>query len=858
MGEALGCVSRDDEEEGKAQAKDVSLDQLDVFKEDAGGADSQDSPHFGGTASVVPPLSLSRPGRGIASRGMGSSSRPQTSSGRSLGLEDKLGVSTSVLVAEARQNANTVLLRLRTGNSQFTGSSRPDQAAGLARAPDCITGPCCLIVLVHTLPLPVECLFAMSDGELVVANCSRHFGAKKLMLDDGGASAAEHAMFAYDVPYILVLGSLWPNGKTQKAVDEVWEGVSELLRVSGVMRDKVRKGLVTLDGAVLEIKTGEVRFLGQHKKQDQLIQTANQSAKDFNVETTPRGGKAIPLPAVPCAEALAILKCGNARACINKEALNEGPGSARSLGTSRALGPPGSARSMGLNSARREQPKAYKASSYGYSGDGSIQHDGSTSSIITRSQFMNSTALKQKRRQMANVTPGLGPIAVVFMDYDPHKDEGPLAEHLFDVHSSMVATVKTTGEDQSSEAWTAHATVAEHCLKENGTRVILVLGRATDPSEEARVKEQVMNSIPYLFECGVIRCGVMTGMVELQGAMFLGSSGEGGIVKWLGCHPDQSALVGDSNATFMKKYEQPQGMLQFHSATPAGRERTVLNAKEETPDERAERYKGGDTFAVSEARIKRQFEGELAESVQSVIEIFAEGNKRYLRGDQTAAKTWTCERLAQAPPDNKDALAVILCGACWEARHPMLLFDAEIGRIISHRSPGVTAGRTNIGGALGMLEDHLRNRGDAKLLLILEDVRDPLGVAAAQQCQNLTQAPRWGTNAQIALEEVLPTAFEAVKRVNPPAGDIEGEKQQEVVRETLKINVFYQMERILRGSDYISGLIADGQLAMHGALVMEDGSVDFLGLHPGLARLLYHRTAAERHRKKGLMVGEFQ
>ena len=57
------------------------------------------------------------------------------------------------------------------------------------------------------------------------------------------------------------------------AVNEnVWQSVFELLRTSQTVRDLVDSGKIQIVGAVCDISTGKVNFLGEHPWQSQLMQ----------------------------------------------------------------------------------------------------------------------------------------------------------------------------------------------------------------------------------------------------------------------------------------------------------------------------------------------------------------------------------------------------------------------------------------------------------------------------------------------------------------------------------------------------------------------------------------------------------
>jgi len=411
MGDSLGCISREDEEEGKvvASARNVSLSELDVFKEDDDGNSRYDClgsvmGHQKRPSSMPLVPSLSLPNTDFPA--------PPSSSARQWTRRSSSSNSSSPNrdAAKAKQAVKLTQLRMRTGNSRFVdpqGRDEGDTTEGQGNH-----GPCAFVILCSPLPLPVEILFGLSTGELSVASASRAKKKENLALDDGGAAALELCLSAHEVQYLLVLGVLLEKKKEKQATDDVWAMAQQLLRVSGALRTAVGRGMAFLEGALLDLKTGEVDFLGKHEKQEQIIKQMLSHKND------PSNGATLQ-PDVPAREALVLLQCGNRRAVIYQETAASMPvGSARSLrstGTGgRSLVPPtGSSRS--LKSA-------------------------SGSTMTTR------------RRPPNHGLPGQRPVAVVFMDFDPHSGEGPLAEHLFDVTSSMLASVQTSGEDQSQEA----------------------------------------------------------------------------------------------------------------------------------------------------------------------------------------------------------------------------------------------------------------------------------------------------------------------------------------------------------------------------------------------------------------------
>jgi carbonic anhydrase len=56
----------------------------------------------------------------------------------------------------------------------------------------------------------------------------------------------------------------------------VWQSVEELLTKSPVTRDRVQSGKLKAVGAIYDVKTGQVRWLGEHPRQSALLKATGQ------------------------------------------------------------------------------------------------------------------------------------------------------------------------------------------------------------------------------------------------------------------------------------------------------------------------------------------------------------------------------------------------------------------------------------------------------------------------------------------------------------------------------------------------------------------------------------------------------
>ena len=61
--------------------------------------------------------------------------------------------------------------------------------------------------------------------------------------------------------------------------DNVWQAIEDMMKQSPIIREKVKEGKVRVLGAVYEIDTGQVQWLGPHPEQDKLVGVKKAPAK---------------------------------------------------------------------------------------------------------------------------------------------------------------------------------------------------------------------------------------------------------------------------------------------------------------------------------------------------------------------------------------------------------------------------------------------------------------------------------------------------------------------------------------------------------------------------------------------------
>ncbi|MGB8993274.1 MAG: carbonic anhydrase [Desulfobaccales bacterium] len=153
--------------------------------------------------------------------------------------------------------------------------------------------------------VPVEIIFDQGIGDIFVVRVAGNVAA----IDE--VASVEYAVDHLDTPLVVVLGhtrcdavsavvddaKLPPNiaalvepikpavAKARETNPEaaegallaaaikanVWQAIEDLLQQSPIIRDKVREGKIQVLGALYDLDTGQVQWLGAHPEQDKLV-----------------------------------------------------------------------------------------------------------------------------------------------------------------------------------------------------------------------------------------------------------------------------------------------------------------------------------------------------------------------------------------------------------------------------------------------------------------------------------------------------------------------------------------------------------------------------------------------------------
>lgn len=210
-------------------------------------------------------------------------------------------------------SAETALKLLREGNERWVSGSPSNPSTAQARRRATAEGgqhPIATILTCADSRLPVERLFDRGVGELFVLRVAGN------VVGTNEAGTIEYGATHLDVPLLVVMGHTKcgavaaaaatsaggghdapPNiaalidnirpavARARKAEPEaddaaiaatavrenVWQSVFDLIRSSGPVRGALREGRLTIVGAVCDVATGKVEWLGEHPWQDELV-----------------------------------------------------------------------------------------------------------------------------------------------------------------------------------------------------------------------------------------------------------------------------------------------------------------------------------------------------------------------------------------------------------------------------------------------------------------------------------------------------------------------------------------------------------------------------------------------------------
>lgn len=209
--------------------------------------------------------------------------------------------------AFAAPSPDQAWLMLREGNSRFVAgqTQHPNSTAARREETATVQRPFAAVLSCADSRVPVERVFDRGIGDLFVVRVAGNVS------DTNETASIEYAVGHLDTPIVVVMGhtgcgavnavvsgaevhgsipvllrNIVPavdwlrKNRPELAGDEllaaaveanVWRSIDDLLTRSAAVREKVRGGTVKVAGAVYDLDSGRVRWLGEHPYQDQLL-----------------------------------------------------------------------------------------------------------------------------------------------------------------------------------------------------------------------------------------------------------------------------------------------------------------------------------------------------------------------------------------------------------------------------------------------------------------------------------------------------------------------------------------------------------------------------------------------------------
>lgn len=205
-------------------------------------------------------------------------------------------------------SADEAVKLLKEGNARYYSSQSQHPNVGLDRRSSTAAKgqqPFATILSCSDSRVPVEVLFDRGVGDIFVVRVAGNVANA----DETGS--IEYAVDHLGTPVLIVLGhtkcgavtavvqgadlhgNIIPIGKaifpavvaakkdnpsaTEEALvseairANVWQAIEDIFRTSPITVDRIKAGKLKVEGALYDIETGQVKWMGQHPKQDKLL-----------------------------------------------------------------------------------------------------------------------------------------------------------------------------------------------------------------------------------------------------------------------------------------------------------------------------------------------------------------------------------------------------------------------------------------------------------------------------------------------------------------------------------------------------------------------------------------------------------
>lgn len=205
-------------------------------------------------------------------------------------------------------SADEAMQQLKEGNARYAAGAPTHPSCSQDRRTATATGgqhPYVTILSCSDSRVPVEILFDKGLGEIFVVRVAGN------VVDTDEAGSIEYGVDHLATPLMVVLGhthcgavtavvqnaavhgnipplvdnikpavaaarAKHPDLTGEPLVEEavkanIWQGISDLLRTSAVTRERVKDGRLKVVGALYDIDSGKVEWLGSHPDEEQLL-----------------------------------------------------------------------------------------------------------------------------------------------------------------------------------------------------------------------------------------------------------------------------------------------------------------------------------------------------------------------------------------------------------------------------------------------------------------------------------------------------------------------------------------------------------------------------------------------------------
>lgn len=217
------------------------------------------------------------------------------------------------------ESPDHVLALLKAGNDRFNEGKSTHPNLTLVRREDTAANgqhPLATFLSCSDSRVPVEAIFDQGVGDVFIVRVAgnvagpdeigsleygvEHLGTPLLVVmghSKCGAvtAAATHAEVGGSIPKILehimpaVESALkaHPGFEAKALIPEaitanVWQAIAEMLEKSEILREFVKGGKLKIVGAIYDIQTGQVRWLGPHPKEKELLGAGEKGAANGN------------------------------------------------------------------------------------------------------------------------------------------------------------------------------------------------------------------------------------------------------------------------------------------------------------------------------------------------------------------------------------------------------------------------------------------------------------------------------------------------------------------------------------------------------------------------------------------------